>query len=252
MALDTDAKRFSALNVGSPWRGIGYFPTGTVDAAERLAIAFLYSGIAAEAPVEIPDVEGETQAAGTATLEGSGFVVVVETAYSPTVPVGEIISQEPAGGEFASAGSTITITVSLGPEPAPPPSTIGGGDDAPPRKQKDYRPGLDQKRLREKQELRELLERAAGLLDEAEEVAEPTEVEQQPQIAPTVQSHVADLREQLDGLKVAVDREALTAEIESSRARLDGLIAKAIDDLIVQVEAVIQDLMDEIAEDSER
>lgn len=45
MAVDTAAKRFSALNVSSPWRGLSYFPTGTITAAERQAVAYLYSGI---------------------------------------------------------------------------------------------------------------------------------------------------------------------------------------------------------------
>lgn len=51
MALDTAGKRFSSLNVSSPWRGISYFPTGTIDAPERLAVSYYYSGIAAGTPV---------------------------------------------------------------------------------------------------------------------------------------------------------------------------------------------------------
>jgi beta-lactam-binding protein with PASTA domain len=69
---------------------------------------------AADEPVAVPDVVGETQAAGTSTLEGGGFVVAVETAYSSLVPAGSIISQVPAGGVDAAPGSTVTITVSLG------------------------------------------------------------------------------------------------------------------------------------------
>lgn len=67
-----------------------------------------------DAPVTVPDVVGETQAAGTATLEGDGFVVAVDFANSSTVAAGDIISQSPAGGESVAAGSTVTITVSLG------------------------------------------------------------------------------------------------------------------------------------------
>lgn len=125
MALDSDNKRYSALNVGSPWRGVNYFPTGTIDAAERLAVAYLGSSIAAAAPVEVPDVVGETQASGTTTLEGDGFVVSVSTAYSPSVAAGLIISQDPEGGEFASSGSTVSIVVSLGPEPEDDTATGG-------------------------------------------------------------------------------------------------------------------------------
>lgn len=80
-----------------------------------------------QAPVEVPDVVGETQANGTTTLEGEGFVVAVATAYSNVVPAGTIISQDPAGGEFAAVGSTVTITVSLGEQPV----STGTGDDTP-------------------------------------------------------------------------------------------------------------------------
>jgi hypothetical protein len=85
--------------------------------------AFLF----AEAGVIVPDVVGETQAAGTAALEGDGFVVAVVTAHSSTVPAGEIISQDPAGGVEAPSGSTVTITVSLGEAPVPPQTDFSGG-----------------------------------------------------------------------------------------------------------------------------
>jgi hypothetical protein len=76
--------------------------------------------------VEVPDVVGETQAAGTAELEADGFVVAVETAYSPTIAAGLIISQDPTGGTFAPSGSTVTITVSLGPQPVSDEQPTGG------------------------------------------------------------------------------------------------------------------------------
>lgn len=79
------------------------------------------------AQVTVPDVVGETQAAGTATLEGDGFVVAVETAYSSLVAVGVIISQVPAGGASAASGSLVTITVSLGEAPAPVQQDASGG-----------------------------------------------------------------------------------------------------------------------------
>ena len=67
--------------------------------------------------VEVPDVVGQSQANGTAELEGVGFVVAVATAYSSTVPAGDIISQSPIAGTDYPAGGTVTITVSLGEEP---------------------------------------------------------------------------------------------------------------------------------------
>jgi hypothetical protein len=79
------------------------------------------------AQVVVPDVVGETQAAGTATLEGDGFVVAVTTAYSSLVAAGLIISQVPAGGASAASGSVVTITVSLGEAPAPVQQDASGG-----------------------------------------------------------------------------------------------------------------------------
>lgn len=67
--------------------------------------------------VEVPDVVSQSQASGTSELEGEGFVVAVQTAYSDTVASGDIISQSPTAGSEAAEGSTVTITVSLGPEP---------------------------------------------------------------------------------------------------------------------------------------
>lgn len=48
MALDTAAKRHSALSWGQPWRTPPR-PSGTVDQAERQAAAFCYGGILASA-----------------------------------------------------------------------------------------------------------------------------------------------------------------------------------------------------------
>jgi len=64
--------------------------------------------------VNVPDVVGQTQAAGTATLTGDGFVVAVVTANSSSVPAGTIIGQSPTAGSSELLGSTVTITVSLG------------------------------------------------------------------------------------------------------------------------------------------
>jgi hypothetical protein len=79
-------------------------------------------------PVPVPDVVGETQAAGTAELEADGFVVAVATAYSSVVAAGTIISQDPVAGSTPGTGATVTITVSLGEAPQPPAQdTITGG-----------------------------------------------------------------------------------------------------------------------------
>ncbi len=75
-------------------------------------------GGTAAVPVQVPNVVGETQAAGTTDLTNAGFLTAVVTAYSSSVAAGTIISQDPIGGTFALPGSTVTITVSLGAEPS--------------------------------------------------------------------------------------------------------------------------------------
>lgn len=72
--------------------------------------------------VTVPDVVGNDQATATSTLEGDGFVVAVQNAYSGSVLAGNVISQDPVGGSSAPSGSTVTIVVSIGAAPAAVPN----------------------------------------------------------------------------------------------------------------------------------
>lgn len=45
MAVDTAAKRFSALHIAQPWRGVAAFPDGTINNQDRAALSELYNGI---------------------------------------------------------------------------------------------------------------------------------------------------------------------------------------------------------------
>lgn len=45
MAVDTAAKRYSALNTGNPWRGPSAIPSGTIGESARAAVVWLYSGL---------------------------------------------------------------------------------------------------------------------------------------------------------------------------------------------------------------
>lgn len=61
MALDSDDRKFSAINVGSPWRGVNSIPSGDLDEAEIQSLAFLYTEIVAavaQAPANIPGGAG--------------------------------------------------------------------------------------------------------------------------------------------------------------------------------------------------
>lgn len=123
MAADTAQKRLAVIRFAQAWTGPGYPTAGS--ALNRAVNLHLY--MAGNAPVTVPDVVGQTQAAGTATLEGDGFVVSVATAYSNVVAAGLIISQVPAGGGSAVSGSTVTITVSLGDAPSTESNAGGWG-----------------------------------------------------------------------------------------------------------------------------
>jgi hypothetical protein len=114
----------------------------------------------AETGVTVPNVVGETQGDGTATLEADGFVVAVLTAYSSTVPAGAIISQSPSAGAEIPVGSTVTITVSLGDEPA------GGSPDGDFSWHDYYL--FKRKRRRKREKLEEELRQLAAALERAE------------------------------------------------------------------------------------
>jgi serine/threonine-protein kinase len=78
--------------------------------------------------VIVPNLEGMTQSEAQSSLNGEGLVLgSVSEDYSDTVPAGRVISQSPAAGQTISEGSTVNITLSLGPEPVlvPVPDVIG-------------------------------------------------------------------------------------------------------------------------------
>jgi beta-lactam-binding protein with PASTA domain len=64
----------------------------------------------------VPDVVGLAQAAAESSVVSSDLVVgTVSTANDDTVAVGNVISQNPAGGASVAVGSAVNLVVSLGP-----------------------------------------------------------------------------------------------------------------------------------------
>ena len=57
-----------------------------------------------------------TEADATAALQGAGFTVTTQKAYSDTVEEGFVVSQSPAANEYADKGATVTLTISQGSE----------------------------------------------------------------------------------------------------------------------------------------
>jgi serine/threonine-protein kinase len=68
------------------------------------------------APVNVPKVIGKDQGAASTRLTGAGFQVATETVFSDEIAKGQVTAVAPGQGVRAPYGSTVSITVSLGPE----------------------------------------------------------------------------------------------------------------------------------------
>lgn len=216
MPINTAAKRYTALNVGCPWRGVNIQPIGAIDPAARLALAYLYSGLGAQAPVVVPDVVGQTKVAAVATLGGVGFVAFIETAYSSSVAVDIVISQDPIAGVELPFGSTITITVSLGEAPA----STGAGRK---RRRRRLVVEIDGQDFEV-----ESVDQAVALLERAKEVA----------VKQIAKARTAPLRvERGTGIKrpsIRTDSEPLRELVRQKRAEIVSLYDVLLRDLEIQ------------------
>ncbi|THV31224.1 Stk1 family PASTA domain-containing Ser/Thr kinase [Glycomyces paridis] len=72
-----------------------------------------------------PSLLDQTRDSVGAYAEDAGFEVDLVDAYSESVPVGEVVSQDPGVGERIRKGATITVVVSLGPERYRVPDVLG-------------------------------------------------------------------------------------------------------------------------------
>ena len=72
-------------------------------------------------PVTVPNVEGRTLEEATQILGDEGFGTPTAREHHDSTPEGRVIRTEPGANEEVTRGSSITIVVSLGPEPAPEP-----------------------------------------------------------------------------------------------------------------------------------
>jgi serine/threonine-protein kinase len=78
----------------------------------------------------VPDVVGRTRSSAENKLSNAGFNPNVSTQFSDTVAAGLVISSDPSAGTQAVAGSTVTITVSKGPEFVKIPGSVIGKSEA--------------------------------------------------------------------------------------------------------------------------
>jgi serine/threonine-protein kinase len=77
------------------------------------------------APVQVPRVAGLSEAQASERLQAAGFSVTTEDDFSNTVDRGSVIGVTPRAGDTVPYASTVTLTVSLGPERFQAPSFIG-------------------------------------------------------------------------------------------------------------------------------
>ena len=80
-----------------------------------LAACLVIAGCPSSSPV--PEVEGMTQAAATAVLTGAGLTVgAITQEYSDSVPVGQVVSQNPAAGLTVVPGTAVDLVLSAAAE----------------------------------------------------------------------------------------------------------------------------------------
>jgi beta-lactam-binding protein with PASTA domain len=78
--------------------------------------------------VTVPDVTNQDQADAATALTAAGFKINSTSDYSDTVPLGEVVSQQPTGGTSQAKFSTVNLLISKGPETVAMPNIPSGSD----------------------------------------------------------------------------------------------------------------------------
>jgi eukaryotic-like serine/threonine-protein kinase len=105
---------------------VGQSPApGTLLGAHRAVTLQLSAG---PPPVNLPKVNGETEADARARLDAAGFEVSAERRTDENVPVGRVVAQDPSA-EQAAPGSEIHLVISDGPAPVEVPNVVGKSYD---------------------------------------------------------------------------------------------------------------------------
>src|SRR5256884_4600660 len=100
----------------APGNVISDRPAAGTSVASGLAVNLVVSsGAPPPAPVPVPNVVGQTQAAATSAITGAGLTVgTVTMQSSTTVPSGNVIGQNPAAGAQSASGPAADLVVSTG------------------------------------------------------------------------------------------------------------------------------------------
>ena len=102
---------------------ISQTPAPETELTKGSEVNLVVSGGKARKPV--PDVTGKDPVDAAAELGSAGFKVARSTEASSSVAEGKVIRTDPAAGEPADEGSTVTMVVSSGPEQPTVPNVLG-------------------------------------------------------------------------------------------------------------------------------
>lgn len=114
---------YGATVAGPTWKR--FMDTALHDGNENPGFTTPSNDLIYGKPIPIPSVAGQDQATATTTLEQAGFTVAIGGSENSDVTAGSVVRQDPSGS--ATAGSTITLTLSSGPAVVTPPATSGDG-----------------------------------------------------------------------------------------------------------------------------
>ena len=98
-------------------------PTAGSRVKEGSTVTAIISSGKGEAPV--PAVEGKSESDAVDEIRAAGFKTKTKDAFSDSVPKGDVISTDPAGGESITKGRTVTLTISQGSEGIAVPKLVG-------------------------------------------------------------------------------------------------------------------------------
>jgi hypothetical protein len=110
--INTAAKRFAAMNIGNPWRGINLFPTGTIGTVARLVLKNFYVGFGQTYTYTLTAGHGDFAWTGEPSF--SDFEVTAQTgAYAMSGSAATLIATRTlfaSSGAYAMTGNDVNLT----------------------------------------------------------------------------------------------------------------------------------------------
>src|SRR5579871_24471 len=105
---------------------VGYVITSAPKAGAEVPVDSIVTLTVSSGPkqVVVPSVVGEQYENAASAVKGAGFSVA-KTDTANAAPSGQVVSQSPGAGSEAAAGSTVSLTVSTGPQLVAVPSVTG-------------------------------------------------------------------------------------------------------------------------------